>query len=157
MANPSGTKGTKGETAVVRWAREHGFGHADRLTKTGNHDRGDVLLCPGVMAEVKNVAGAAQRGPRPAELTEWMRQTEVERANGRHDVGILIVKRGGTTDVGRWWAYVTAWTLAEIVTASSVALAEREFLEAPVSLTVADLAALLRAAGWGDSLEDEVA
>lgn len=154
MTNRSGDKGTKGETAVVRWARDNGFGHADRLTKTGNHDRGDVLLAPGLMVEVKNVATAAQRGPTPGDLAAWMRETETERVNGGHDLAFLVVKRAGTADVGRWWAFLPAHDLANLVIGSWAVIGVPGVHSAPVSLTVADLTALLRSAGWGDPLED---
>lgn len=154
MANPPRKKGTAGETAVVAWMREHGFAWADRQPLRGNRDAGDLTLCPGVIVEVKSYAGAPGRGQAPqAVLEAWMRQTETERENARADVGILIVKRNGTTDVGRWFAYVTAWTLAELVAGTTQGFASQA-LHAPVCLAVADLVGLLRAAGWGEQIEE---
>lgn len=156
MTNP---KGTAAETATVAWLQDNGYPHAHRVVKHGARDRGDVAPCPGVVIEVKNYAvnGAAARGAVPAgQLAEWMRQTEVERENARADVGILLVKRAGTTDVGRWFAYVTAWTLADIIYGSSTVVDDIEAfsaLRAPVCLAMADLTTLLRAAGWGAPLE----
>jgi hypothetical protein len=154
MSNPSKNKGTAAETAVVRWAREHGYPHADRQPLRGNRDAGDIALCPGVIVEVKN-RRLATGVPTAGDLTEWMRQTELEREVARADVGILVVKRGGTTDPGRWFAYVTAWTIADIITGSSAGISDEPgTYEAPVCLAVADLVQLLRVAGWGAPLED---
>lgn len=152
MTHPGGTKG---ETALVRYARNHGFGAADRLTKTGRHDRGDVQLAPGCMAQVKCVKVASKRGPTPALLTEWMTQTRVQTMNGRHDFGFLVVKREGTTDVGRWFAFLEVRHLVELVDS----YADRDTADnternvaywRPVCMDVADFLPILRHAGWGD-------
>lgn len=155
MSNPPRQKGTAAETAVTRWARDNGFPHADRQPLRGGRDQGDITLTPGVIAEVK--AYRLPTGvPTHGQLTEWMRQTEVEQENARADVGVLIVKRPGTADPGRWFAYVTAWTLAELIYAGRTSEAGTSPANtAPVCLTLASLTALLRAAGWGRPLEDE--
>lgn len=155
MANPPRQKGTAAETAIVRWARVNGYPHADRQPLRGK-DQGDITLCPGVIVEAKSYR-LPTGNPTPGQLTEWMRQTEVERENARADIGVLIVKRPGTTDVARWFAYVTAWTLADVMGLSGAPIAHGMGLPAiaaPVCLTVADLTTLLRAAGWGAPLED---
>lgn len=156
MSNPPRAKGTAAETAVVRWARNNGFGHADRQPLRGGRDAGDITLCPGVIVEVKNHRTAATGQPAPGVLTDWMRQTETERANAGAQVGVLVVKRAGTTDPGRWFAYVTAWTLADILAGTSL-ITDHAVAGAPVCLTLADLSAILRASGWGDALEDGAA
>ena len=157
MSNTSRAKGTAAESAVVRWARAHGFGAADRQPLRGGRDQGDITLCPGIIVEVKAHRAPTSGVPTAGQLTDWMAQTETERANARADVGILIVKRSGTRDVGRWWAYVTAWTLADLISPASTSTAIIDGpLDAPVCLTVADLTGLLRAAGWGDALDSDV-
>lgn len=150
MSNPSKAKGTAAETAVVRWARANGFGGADRQPLRGNRDTGDIALCPGVIVEVKAhriPTGCPTRG----QLTCWMAQTETERRNAGADLGVLIVKRVGTTDVGHWHAHITAWTLADLITPGTTGQAPvTASLHAPVCIAVADLATLLRQSGWGD-------
>lgn len=155
MSNPSKNKGTAAETLVVRWARNNGYPHADRQPLRGNRDAGDVTLCPGVIVEVKN-RRLPTGVPTAGDLTEWMRQTELEREAARADVGVLVVKRNGTTDVGRWFAYVTALTLAELLTLHALPpWSARVNVHAPVCLAMADLTNLMRATGWGDALDDE--
>lgn len=141
-------KGTRNETRLVRWLHQNGFGHADRLTKTGQRDRGDVLLCPGVMAEVK-AWDLALVVPTAGQLVEWMEQTEREAEHGRHDVAFLVVKRRGTQDPGRWFAYIAGWRFRALLGGD---LPMRG--AGPVMLSVADLVTVLRSAGWGDQLED---
>lgn len=152
MSNPSKQKGTSAETLVVRWARNNGYPHADRQPLRGNRDAGDVTLCPGVIVEVKN-RRLPTGVPTAGDLTEWMRQTELEREAARADVGVLVVKRNGTTDVGRWFAYVTAHELAEALNSPTYRVQSRA-RNAPVCLAMADLTTLLRAAGWGVPLEE---
>ncbi|MGL5824839.1 MAG: hypothetical protein ACRCYU_08480 [Nocardioides sp.] len=150
MSNPSKSKGTAAETAAVKWFRANGFGAADRQPLRGNRDAGDIALCPGIILEVK--AHKLPTGyPTAGQLTEWMRQTVEEILAARAQLGFLIVKRCGTTDVGRWMAYTDAWTVADLVYQdgpNDVRLSS----SVPVCLAVADLAMLLRAAGWGDGL-----
>lgn len=150
MTNP---KGTQAETAVVRYARLAGFPGADRLTKTGAKDRGDVGLCPGVIVEVKNLLTAGKRGPTPAQMVDWMNQTEKERSNAGAELGILIVKREGTTDVGRWWAFLPVDDLVRLVTGKgSTLMRANEYMGIPVSLPVRELLQLLRFGGYGEPL-----
>lgn len=143
MTNPPRKKGTAAETAVVNWLRANGFGGADRQPLRGR-DQGDITACPGVIIEVKDHKRVAGGIP-PAVLTEWMRQTEAERCNADADLGILVVKRSGTADPGRWYAYVPLWVVRP------TALTPRE---APVCMSLADLVVLLRSHGWGDALDD---
>lgn len=149
MTHPNGTIG---ETRLVNYAREHGFGGADRLTKTGEHDRGDVSLCPGVMAEVKHVKVAGRYGPATELLADWMSQTRVEHANGGWTLSFLVVKREGTNDVGRWFAYADLATLAHLVLTGDWLHAYPLAQRMPVQVPVASMFTLLRANGWGDPL-----
>lgn len=99
MANPSKDKGTRAETAVVRYLGEHGV-RAERKALHGSADEGDVRadLADGVTAciEVK----ARKR----VDLAKWMAETAAERDNAGAGVGILVVKPAGVGRPGRWWA-----------------------------------------------------
>lgn len=100
--------GTAAETAVVRWLKTSGFPGADRRTLQGSNDRGDILVCPGFIIEVKvrgRASSAALGQPGPAQLEGWMAELETEMSNAQAKHGFLIVKRKGTTDPGQWWAY----------------------------------------------------
>lgn len=93
MVNKPKRIGTAAETAVVRYARAHGFPHADRLTLSGRYDRGDVLLCPGAILEVK--AGKAAQAASIGQIRAWLEETERERVNAHADTAALVVQRRG--------------------------------------------------------------
>lgn len=153
MANPSKAKGTAAETAVLRYATAHGFAWTERLALSGIHDRGDLSLLPGraVIVEVKNHAGVASTGqPTAATLTAWMAQTQAEATNAGADHGLLVVKRAGTADPGRWFTYLRADTNAALVGAPDPAALPEP--HAPVCMSFASALVLLRHAGYGDAL-----
>lgn len=114
MSSPSKAKGTAAETALVNWARQNGFAQAQRLTLTGTQDRGDVILCPGIICEVKHHATWTD-----ADIDQWLEETTNEAVNmtywwnrGRNPAepgplrtfrGILVLRRPGKTDPAKWW------------------------------------------------------
>lgn len=89
-------KGTQWETQIVRWLNENGYPGADRSPLRGNKDRGDITGLPGVCIEAKN--------HKQMRLAEWLDQLAAEMVAADADSGVLIVKRAGTTDVGRSYA-----------------------------------------------------
>lgn len=94
---PSHAKGTRAETALVNWLKEHGRPNVERRALQGTRDRGDIAGTPGVVWEVK--AGARLEIPR------WLAETASEKANDGAGVGLLVVKPKGFGDarVGDWW------------------------------------------------------
>lgn len=164
MSNPSKAKGTRGESAVARWFRENGFPHADRQPLRGNRDAGDIDLCPGaVVVEVKSVKSGAKGAPPPGDLATWMAQAAAERDNAGAAYCPLIVKRAGTTDVGRWFAYLPLLDVWALLTGAHVMGADPQWsarhepahMSDPVCMSVHTLALILRAAGYGDPITEE--
>ena len=78
-------KGTKFETAVVRYLTDNGFPYAERAPLAGNKDRGDITGTPGIVWECKNA--------REIRLAEWSDETFAEMVNAKANYGILIIKR----------------------------------------------------------------
>ena len=148
MTNPPRQRGTAAETAVTRWLRDHGFPHADRQPLRGGRDQGDIDITAGLIAEVKNHRGSPGVGqPAPATLAEWLRQAETERINARADHCLLIVKRTGTADPGRWWVYLTLADLLDLA-----GMPDRHPASGPerwICTTLESAAALMAAAGYG--------
>ena len=151
MTNRPKQRGTAAETAVLRHVRDHGYPWAERLALTGAADCGDISLLPGrlVILEVKAHASAATGQPGDAQLADWMSQTSTERVNAGADYGVLVVKRKGTTDPGRWFAYVTAGQFASLLGADL----ELPNPHAPLCLSLASLLPVLRSAGYGSPVE----
>lgn len=87
-------KGAAAELALVRHLQANGFPHAER--RGGGFGGSDVIGTPGITWESKNVAG-----PR---LGVWADQTDAARIASGDTYGVCVVKRAGTTDVGRWHA-----------------------------------------------------
>jgi hypothetical protein len=148
MANPSKNKGTAAETAVVRWARDNGYPGADRQPLRGNRDAGDIDLCPGIVLEVKNHAGGAVGQPKPGLLHTWMAQAELERLNAGALFCPLVVKRGGTSDPGRWFAYLKARDVAALMGAPLDVVDP----DAAWCTSLGSLVQLLRHVGYGTAL-----
>lgn len=84
----------------------------DRRVKHGAKDRGDIggIKCHGqrLVIEVKDCAKQA--------LPEWVAQAHLEAGNDDALVGIVIAKRRGTTDPGRYWVHMTVDDLLALIT-----------------------------------------
>lgn len=152
MTNRPKNIGTAAETAVVRAARAHGFGLADRLTLTGALDRGDIGLCPGVVVEVKG--GQAAKTASDAQIDKWLAETERERVNAGADVAILVTARAGigAPNAHRWWAHMTTPTLFDLTGGRRRNWGNRH-PEANIRMTLIEALAFIRHAGYGDPLE----
>ena len=148
MANKPKSIGTAAETATVRWLRDNGFPWADRQPLRGNRDAGDIAVCPGVIAEVKAHKTAGKGQPGDAELAVWMAQTEKERIHAGAGIALLVVKRTGTTNPGKWWCYLHLATVSSLLGVRPVVAWPDT---ARVCMSLASAVALLRHAGWGES------
>ena len=105
----SRAKGTAAETAVVRFLQDFqavrdariqsGWPHAERRALHGNADIGDIAGLPGVVLEVKS----AKR----TELAAWLDELDAEIVNAHADTGVLVVKRRGHTNPGKWFAIMS--------------------------------------------------
>ncbi|MEO3929261.1 hypothetical protein ABGB07_36230 [Micromonosporaceae bacterium B7E4] len=141
--------GTAAETAVVRYLHTAGFPHAERRTLRGNLDAGDITGTPGICWEVKG--GQAARTASDLDVTRWMAELATEVRNARATVGLLVVQRAGvgSANAGRWWAYMPAFQLADLIEKPMTVEAERHAF--PVRMLLADAVSLLRAAGYGSA------
>ncbi|MEV1331150.1 hypothetical protein AB0J20_16410 [Micromonospora costi] len=137
--------GTRSETAVVRYLQANGFPHAERRSLRGALDAGDITGTPGVAWEVKG--GDAARTASDLVIEKWMAELTRERENAKADVGILVVQRAGVGpgNAGRWWAYMTAFQLTDLMGVVTEACRPNF----PVRMLLADAVTLLRAAGYG--------
>lgn len=140
--------GTACESAVVKFLRANGFTQAERRALTGSHDQGDITGTPGIAWEVKG--GNAAKTAGDGLVADWLAQTETERLNASADIGVLVMARAGygPDRAGRWWAVIPLFVIAS----PADGLADR--WPAPAArLHLADVAELLRAAGYGQPLE----
>lgn len=152
MANRSKQVGTKAESAVVRAAQTRGFFGAERRALRGRNDVGDVLLCPGVVIEVKG--GDMARKASDALVAKWLVETERERVNAGAEHAFLVVQRAGVgpRNAHLWHAYWTAGEWARLLGHE----APGTLTNATVRTSLESTLAALRANGWGDELDEEV-
>jgi hypothetical protein len=145
MVNRSKQKGTRAESGVVNYARTFGYPWADRQPLRGSLDQGDVLLCPGLVAEVK--AGKAAWDASDNQIAAWLDETLREKKNAKADYALLVVARY-RQPVERWWAVLPSHDLAVLNTHEGVPYGPD--MIARLSLKAA--LTLLRHFGYGDAL-----
>lgn len=94
-------KGTWAETKGVGYLQVSGFPFAERIALAGAADKGDIKVCPGVIAESKNCKSLA--------LPAWFAELAAEIKNSKAKHGFLLIKpKGiGETRIGEWWAGLT--------------------------------------------------
>lgn len=132
-------KGHDAERALVTWLRANGWPHAERSVRTGFRsgdrelpDTGDVDGTPGIVWQVKNVARE--------DIAAWLTETEAQRTAARAHFGVLVQRRSGKADPGRWWAWMRLGDFSWPVYSQ---------VFAPMRLEVRHLASLLRDMGYG--------
>jgi hypothetical protein len=105
--------GAKAEREVANYlAQALNDDRIDRRVKTGNKDRGDIggvrIHGQRLAIEVKNCART--------DLAGWTAEAQTEAGNDDALAGIVIAKRKGTTNVGRWYVHMTVEELIALIT-----------------------------------------
>lgn len=146
MVNRPKQIGTKAETAVVRAAQTRGFPGAERRALRGRHDVADVLLCPGVVIEVKG--GDRARKASANLVREWLEETERERVNAGAQLAFLVVQRAGVgpANAHQWHAYWKHGWWADLLGYAGEVAIDRETV---IGTSLESSLAALVAAGWG--------
>lgn len=109
------TKGLTAERAVANYLKAQGWPDAKRSVATGwsngsteSGDIGDILGVPGFAVQVKNLKGGLTGKALDDVYQEALAQAvSLARITGRDSAAIIIEKRAGTADVGRWWAHLS--------------------------------------------------
>lgn len=107
------TAGTRSERAVADYlASQLEDERIDRRAKTGAKDRGDISGVRAhnqrIVVEVKDCATTT--------LPAWVAEAHTEAGNDDALVGVVVAKRRGTTDPGRWWVHMTLDDLLALLT-----------------------------------------
>ena len=84
MVNRPKIAGTRFETDVCNYLREHGFPLAERRALSGGLDKGDI---------VNAVHTYECKATKSIDLAAGLKETEIERTNAGTEFGFLIVKR----------------------------------------------------------------
>jgi hypothetical protein len=149
--------GLETEQMVARYLRGRGMAGVERSVRTGYRtadrslaDAGDLTGLPGISVQVKSLRPATRA---ETKTRAWLAETEQQRAASGCSVGLLIVRRWGTTDAGRWWAFMYARDLFGLADGFShqvlplLAAAPTAAL-APVRLELSDLVDMMQLWGW---------
>lgn len=140
-------KGADAERSVAKWLRANGFPGAERAIRAAYvgsdrviPDPGDLTGTPGLVWQVKDC--------KREQLSSWLFETEQQRSKANATYGMLITRRPGKADVGRWWCWLPLAALLDLA-ADAHRLGGHEFGEHPVRLELDDVARLLRINGFG--------
>lgn len=103
-------KGTRAETAAVKFLRDNGFPGADRQPLRGREDQGDIAVTAGIIAEVKT--GQRATAESPAQVRAWLAETDRERLAAGADIGLLILHpRGRHPAAWHVWTTAQQWSV----------------------------------------------
>lgn len=103
MTNKSKDKGTRAETAVVKYLRaDWGLSLVERRALSGELDRGDIAGIPGVVLEIKDAV--------KHNTPKWREETLREIDNDGADIGALVIKVPRKTPKD-WDAWVPFWMI----------------------------------------------
>jgi hypothetical protein len=151
--------GVDTERRVAGYFRQRGYSGAERAVRTGWRtplravaDPGDVMGVPGWCVQVKSLR------PDPdmeRAVPRWLAETEEQRRTAGAVVGVLVVRRWGIPDAGRWWAFLDAATLFAL---ESGQLGNPAYLGAgdpllPVRLELRHLVDLMERWGWSPAAQ----
>jgi hypothetical protein len=154
--------GKDSERRVVAYFHLRGMAGVERAVRTGFRasngrvmdDAGDLTGLPGVCVQVKSLrpANAAERQTRT-----WLAETEQQRAQSGASVGLLVVRRWGTTDVGRWWCFLHLRDLFGMSDGYSGQLlgGGLAVAAAPVRMELSDVVDMMQAWGWAPAEQEQ--
>ena len=108
MTTPQKRKGTAAERQVADWLIANGV-PCERISAGATADRGDlwvpVIEYPTI--DVKN--------HRTIKLAEWVDRAVEQADNAGRAAGVVIHKRPGVTDVGRWYVTTNAAMFLQLI------------------------------------------
>jgi hypothetical protein len=145
-------KGASAELSVVKYLRTVGFGGAERAVRTGYRtstrtaaDPGDITGTIGIVWSIKDVA--------TEQIAKWF--DELDRMDAHAgDVRLLVHKRRGHADPGRWWCWMRLHTLVHVLGEPGERRRCPVACGEPVRMELGHVIPLLHAAGYGDAIED---
>lgn len=111
MSNPSKSKGTAWESAIVSFLQSAGWPYVERRTLAGSKDRGDIAGIPGVVIEAKSTKTAA--------LGAYVDEANLEAENDSglrgSSLGVAWLKRRGKSSAGNGYVVMDGWTFVALL------------------------------------------
>lgn len=146
-------KGASAELAVAKYLRTVGFPQAERAVRTGyrtatrtSADPGDLTGVPGLAVSIKDCA--------VEQLRPWLAELDVMVAGSGAGLGILIHKRRGHADPGRWWCWLRLRDALALAYTGATGRYMGPSGDDPVRMELGHVVPLLRGAGYGDTAVD---
>jgi hypothetical protein len=144
------SKGAQAERDLAKFLRTW-WPHAERAVLTGwktpsraFEDRGDVRGTPGLVWQMKAVADLSD-----LEIDAALNDTEGQAVAAGADYGVLVQRRPGKADPGKWWAWLPIGDLGQLATRDLGSPLRRSSVTIPVRLQLQHLVPLLLRAGYG--------
>lgn len=141
-------KGKKTEQKVARYLAGNGWPDARRMVRTGwrsgsrsETDPGDLRGTDKLVWQVKSSSTMSD-----LEIRRALNATAEQAVDA--DYGILVQRREGKSDVGRWWAWMPVRDLCVLTLGAETYLSVDGSLDAPVRIELGALVALLHRAGF---------
>ena len=101
-------KGTRWESAIVQFLRDHGFTFADRVPMSGAKDRGDVTIGPASpVIEAKNL--------KQSEWATGLDEANTEAANAGAPFGVVWAHRRGKGSAGDGYVVMDGHTFVKLM------------------------------------------
>jgi hypothetical protein len=107
VASSQKRKGSRAELDVARWLQTMGHHKAARIQAGTHDDTGDISGLPGIVVEVKDRMQHNWK--------EYFGQLATQIINADAYTGIIIVKRPGITDPGKWLAVMPAYEWINLI------------------------------------------
>lgn len=116
----SRTKGLTAERDLARYFVANGWPEARRSVVTGTfvrQDTGDIEGLPGLCVQVKNLATGLSGKLLHATWHQAQKQTaELARQRGTSCSTLIVEKRAGSADPGRWWCHLSSRFYVRVIT-----------------------------------------
>jgi hypothetical protein len=146
-------KGVKAERDLARYLRTW-WPHAERKADNGwkttdreSADHGDIRGTPALVWQLKAAADM-----NTVDIEHALGDAEDQAVAAGADYGVLVQRRQGKSDAGRWWAWQRVGDLCHLTSGRKVGrkVFSTSGVEAPVRLELRDLVTLLVAGGYGE-------
>lgn len=102
-------RGKDTERKVATYLEAHGLGDGRRNLTGYARDHGDYGPVADRDGDLWAVEVKGWQDPTPGKVEAAAREASREAEHAAVPLWMLVVRRPGCADVGRWWAYVPAW------------------------------------------------
>jgi hypothetical protein len=168
MSKAHATVGKDTELKLANYLAANGWPQARRMIRTGFRlrtreaaDEGDIVGTPFTWQSKSlrdKQPGHDPNGAMERAIPGWLAETESQRVAARTPAGFLVIRRWGTTDVGRWWVHQRLGQLVELETGFANDHTPKLVVAGPyvpIRMELSCLIGILHQLGWADENPEE--